>query len=66
MGETSNYNGISSTNLQLPFDLIQKVHMFAASGLSVRFLRVIEKKLGYTAIKWVRYLTQAGSYQYRI
>lgn len=40
--------------------------MFAASGLSVRFLRVIEKKLGYAAIKWVRYLTQAGSYQYRI
>jgi AP-2 complex subunit mu-1 len=39
--------------------------MFTASGLMVRYLRIFEKS-NYNAIKWVRYLTKAGSYQIRI
>jgi len=39
--------------------------MFAASGLHVRFLKVFEKS-GYQTVKWVRYITKAGSYQYRL
>lgn len=37
-----------------------------ASGLRVRFLRVEESKLGYSTIKWVRYLSRAANYQIRI
>ena len=37
--------------------------MFTASGLTVRFLKVFEKK-DYSSVKWVRYLTKAeGSYK---
>jgi AP-2 complex subunit mu-1 len=37
-----------------------------ASGLQVRFLKVIEPKLRYECIKWVRYITRAGTYSVRI
>jgi len=43
-----------------------QVPMFTASGLHVRFLKVLEQKQQYQAIKWVRYLTQNGNYQFRI
>lgn len=49
-----------------PINLEFQVPMFTASGLHVRFLKVHEKKLQYQAIKWVRYVTQAGSYENRI
>jgi AP-2 complex subunit mu-1 len=49
-----------------PISLEFQVPMFAASGLNVRFLKVIEQKQQYKAIKWVRYLTKAGSYQFKI
>ncbi|GBC13539.2 exocyst complex subunit Sec15-like protein [Rhizophagus irregularis DAOM 181602=DAOM 197198] len=38
--------------------------MFTSSGLLVRFLKVFEKS-NYTSVKWVRYMTKAGSYQIR-
>ena len=37
-----------------------------SSGLIVRYLKVVEHKLRYKPIKWVRYLTRAGNYQIRI
>lgn len=37
-----------------------------ASGLVVRFLKVMEPKLNYEATKWVRYISKAGSYQIRL
>eukprot|EP01091_Cochliopodium_minus_P011992 TRINITY_DN3536_c0_g1_i1.p1 TRINITY_DN3536_c0_g1~~TRINITY_DN3536_c0_g1_i1.p1 ORF type:complete len:429 (-),score=108.02 TRINITY_DN3536_c0_g1_i1:78-1364(-) len=37
-----------------------------ASGLVVRYLRVVEHKLRYTPLKWVRYIARAGNYQFRI
>lgn len=49
-----------------PISMQFEVPMFTASGLRVRFLKVLEPKLQYQAIKWVRYLTKAGNYQYRI
>eukprot|EP00029_Vermamoeba_vermiformis_P002996 TRINITY_DN13360_c0_g1_i1.p1 TRINITY_DN13360_c0_g1~~TRINITY_DN13360_c0_g1_i1.p1 ORF type:complete len:432 (-),score=121.03 TRINITY_DN13360_c0_g1_i1:93-1388(-) len=48
-----------------PIQMEFQVPMFAASGLQIRYLRVIERS-GYTAVKWVRYLTKAGSYLHRI
>lgn len=42
-----------------------QVPMFTSSGLHVRFLKVFERS-NYPTIKWVRYITRAGSYQIRI
>jgi len=48
-----------------PIDVDFQVLMFTASGLHVRFLKVLEKS-NYNSVKWVRYLTKAaGSYQIR-
>ena len=48
-----------------PISLNFQVPMFTASGLRVRFLRVQEKS-NYKATKWIRYLTQASSFQHRL
>jgi AP-2 complex subunit mu-1 len=48
-----------------PIAMQFSVPMFTASGLHVRFLKVVEPKLHYQTVKWVRYITQAGSYQHR-
>eukprot|EP01120_Amphizonella_sp_Union-15-10_P013362 TRINITY_DN6187_c0_g1_i1.p1 TRINITY_DN6187_c0_g1~~TRINITY_DN6187_c0_g1_i1.p1 ORF type:complete len:435 (-),score=57.60 TRINITY_DN6187_c0_g1_i1:46-1350(-) len=48
-----------------PISMEFQVPMMTASGMQVKFLRVVEKS-GYTTIKWVRYLTKAGNYLYRI
>lgn len=48
-----------------PISIDFQVPMFTASGLRIRFLRIIEKS-NYKPIKWIRYITKAGSYQHRI
>lgn len=48
-----------------PITMSFDVPQFTSSGLRVRFLKVIEKA-NYKPIKWIRYLTRAGSYQHRI
>lgn len=52
-------------NSKPPISLDFQVPMFTASGLRVRFLRVQEKS-NYRPIKWIRYVTKAGSYQHRL
>ncbi|EEH23278.1 hypothetical protein PABG_05489 [Paracoccidioides brasiliensis Pb03] len=46
--------------LSIGFSLL----MFTSSGLLVRYLKVFEKS-NYTSVKWVRYMTRAGSYEIR-
>ena len=46
--------------LSLSFSLL----MFTSSGLLVRYLKVFEKN-SYQSVKWVRYMTRAGSYEIR-
>ena len=46
--------------LSLDFSLL----MFTSSGLLVRYLKVFEKS-NYSSVKWVRYMTRAGSYEIR-
>ena len=46
--------------LSLDFSLL----MFTSSGLLVRYLKVFEKS-NYSIVKWVRYMTRAGSYEIR-
>ena len=47
-----------------PITMDFQVHMITASGLMVRFLKVIEKS-NYQSVKWVRYVTKGGSYQFK-
>jgi AP-2 complex subunit mu-1 len=56
----TNYKAWSRPPLSLSFNLL----MFTSSGLLVRYLKVFEKS-GYTSVKWVRYMTRAGSYEVR-
>jgi len=48
-----------------PLTMNFKVHVYTASGLYVRNLRVVEAS-GYVPGRLVRYITKAGSYQIRI
>ena len=47
-----------------PISMEFQVMMFTSSGVSVRFLKVFEKS-NYKSVKWVRYISKAGNYQFR-
>ncbi|KZZ96348.1 AP-2 complex subunit mu-1 [Ascosphaera apis ARSEF 7405] len=47
-----------------PLNLSFSLLMFTSSGLLVRYLKVFEKS-NYSSVKWVRYMTRAGSYEIR-
>ncbi|KAJ6110312.1 Clathrin adaptor mu subunit [Penicillium sp. IBT 16267x] len=47
-----------------PICLSFSLLMFTSSGLLVRYLKVFEKS-NYSSVKWVRYMTRAGSYEIR-
>lgn len=47
-----------------PLSLSFSILMFTSSGLLVRYLKVFEKG-NYSSVKWVRYMTRAGSYEIR-
>ncbi|KAJ5894519.1 hypothetical protein N7495_006210 [Penicillium taxi] len=47
-----------------PIGLSFSILMFTSSGLLVRYLKVFEKS-NYSSVKWVRYMTRAGSYEIR-
>jgi AP-2 complex subunit mu-1 len=57
---TTNQKPWSRPPLSLDFSLL----MFTSSGLLVRYLKVFEKS-NYGSVKWVRYMTRAGSYEIR-
>ncbi|TDZ16043.1 AP-2 complex subunit mu [Colletotrichum orbiculare MAFF 240422] len=56
----TNQRAWSRPPLSLNFSLL----MFTSSGLLVRYLKVFEKS-NYSSVKWVRYMTRAGSYEIR-
>ncbi|RMD42511.1 hypothetical protein DV735_g2613, partial [Chaetothyriales sp. CBS 134920] len=47
-----------------PLSMTFSLLMFTSSGLLVRYLKVFEKS-NYSSVKWVRYMTRAGSYEIR-
>lgn len=47
-----------------PLSVNFSILMFTSSGLLVRYLKVFERG-GYSSVKWVRYMTKAGSYEIR-
>jgi AP-2 complex subunit mu-1 len=56
----TNQKAWSRPPLSMTFSLL----MFTSSGLLVRYLKVFEKG-NYSSVKWVRYMTRAGSYEIR-
>ncbi|KAJ8611445.1 hypothetical protein MRB53_037964 [Persea americana] len=56
----TNQKAWSRPPLSMQFNLL----MFTSSGLLVRYLKVFEKN-NYSSVKWVRYMTRAGSYEIR-
>jgi AP-2 complex subunit mu-1 len=56
----TNKKAWSRPPLSMNFSLL----MFTSSGLLVRYLKVFEKS-NYSSVKWVRYMTRAGSYEIR-
>jgi len=42
-----------------------EIPYFTVSGIQVRYLKIMERS-GYTALPWVRYITQNGDYQLRM
>lgn len=49
-----------------PIGMQFTVPMYTASGVHIRYLRIVESRLGYTPLKWVRYLSKSGDFQVRI
>ncbi|KAM8973104.1 AP-1 complex subunit mu-2 [Pelodytes ibericus] len=47
-----------------PINVKFEIPYFTVSGIQVRYMKIIEKS-GYTALPWVRYITQSGDYQLR-
>lgn len=60
LSSMTNQKAWSRPPLSLNFSLL----MFTSSGLLVRYLKVFEKS-NYSSVKWVRYMTRAGSYEIR-
>ncbi|KAM0282117.1 hypothetical protein ACHAQH_003157 [Verticillium albo-atrum] len=60
LSSMTNQRAWSRPPLSLNFSLL----MFTSSGLLVRYLKVFEKS-NYSSVKWVRYMTRAGSYEIR-
>jgi len=48
-----------------PISMEFNIPTFTASGLRVRYLKVQEKS-GYKPLKWIRYITKGGEFQFRI
>lgn len=52
------------TSAKTPLSLDFTMDMYSASGLQVKFLKVVEKS-NYRTVKWIKYSTVAGSYEIR-
>lgn len=60
-----NMNTVKFLNTyKMPITLSFKIPMFTSSGMYIRYLKVFEKS-NYKIIKWIKYLTESGIYQYK-
>jgi len=48
-----------------PISVEFEIPYFTVSGIQVRYLKILERVMRYTALPWVRYITQNGTYQIR-
>ncbi|SBS88450.1 AP-2 complex subunit mu, putative [Plasmodium ovale] len=63
--KVKNMNTVKFLNTyKMPITLNFKIPMFTSSGMYIRYLKVFEKS-NYKIIKWIKYLTESGIYQYK-
>jgi AP-1 complex subunit mu len=55
----------ASEHKLLPISVKFEIPYYTASGIQVRYLKIVEKS-GYPALPWVRYITQHGGYLLRM
>lgn len=48
-----------------PISMSFEIPMFTASGIQIRFLKVVEKE-NYKVNKWIRYMTKSGDFNHRV
>ncbi|KAF3985060.1 hypothetical protein FT663_05367 [Candidozyma haemuli var. vulneris] len=65
LSENDEFSQKQIVNAKNPMSLDFTMDMYSASGLSVKFLKVVEKS-NYRTVKWIKYTTEAGSYEIRI
>jgi len=60
--------GIGSTGgkSKRPISVKFEIPYFTTSGIQVRYLKIIEPKLQYPSLPWVRYITQSGDIAVRL
>lgn len=63
--ETDHRDGQTAHKLLLPISVNFEIPYYTASGIQVRYLKIVEKS-GYPALPWVRYITQNGDYLLRM
>jgi AP-2 complex subunit mu-1 len=54
-----------ATKLTRPISAEFTIPMFSASGLVLRYLKVVERT-GYKSEKWIRYITKSGKFEVRM
>lgn len=55
-----------SSKAKRPIQVKFEIPYFTTSGIQVRYLKIIEPKLQYPSLPWVRYITQSGDIAVRL
>jgi AP-1 complex subunit mu len=55
-----------SSKAKRPINVKFEIPYFTTSGIQVRYLKIIEPKLQYPSLPWVRYITQSGDIAVRL
>jgi AP-1 complex subunit mu len=58
--------GVGSKGAKRPISVKFEIPYFTTSGIQVRYLKIIEPKLQYPSLPWVRYITQSGDIAVRL
>ena len=56
---------VADQGARRPVEVKFEIPYFTTSGIQVRYLKIIESKLNYPALPWVRYITQNGECLFR-
>jgi AP-1 complex subunit mu len=58
--------GVGKGQGKRPINVKFEIPYFTTSGIQVRYLKIIEPKLQYPSLPWVRYITQSGDIAVRL
>ncbi|KAL9019619.1 MAG: hypothetical protein Q9185_003083 [Variospora sp. 1 TL-2023] len=66
MGGIGGVGGGGTKAGKRPISVKFEIPYFTTSGIQVRYLKIIEPKLQYPSLPWVRYITQSGDIAVRL